>query len=100
MNLSFIFNFGWILRVLVIRGGNKSSSLELEGYTDCPQSAQPQSVAGAPNPRVSLPREGGDVRSKIILNLSEKDLGIGHVFKGGLGFERKYKGIRLRGPAL
>ena len=28
---------------------------------ESPWSAQPQSVPGGPNPRVSLPREGGDV---------------------------------------
>ena len=31
---------------------------------ECSCSAQPQSVPGMPNPRVSLPREGGDVRSQ------------------------------------
>ena len=31
-----------------------------------PWHAQPQSVPGVPNPRVSLPKEGGDVRSKIV----------------------------------
>ena len=46
--------------------------------SECPRSAQPQSVPGVPSPRVSLecptpsnpgvslPREGGDARSKII----------------------------------
>ena len=36
---------------------------------ECPtpeSRAQPHSVPGVPNPRVSLPREGGDVRSKIV----------------------------------
>ena len=35
---------------------------------ESPWSAQPPEcpVSGVPNPRVSLPREGGDVRSKII----------------------------------
>ena len=42
-------------------------SLPGEPNPDCPRSAQPQSVPGMPNPRVSLPREGEDVRSKIIL---------------------------------
>ena len=31
---------------------------------ECPGSSQAQSPPGVPNPRVSLPREGGDVRSK------------------------------------
>ena len=68
MNLSFISNFGWILRVLVIRGGNIFFFRILRDITDCPQSAQPQSVAGASNPRVSLPREGEEVRSKVIFD--------------------------------
>ena len=35
-------------------------------HTAHPWSAQPQSVPGVPSPRVSLPREGGDVRSQLI----------------------------------
>ena len=36
----------------------------------CVWSAQPQSVPGVPNPRVSLRREGLDVKSKIIFFLA------------------------------
>ena len=43
------------------------AELEIKGVlTGTVEAAlQPQSVPGVPNPRVSLPREVGDVRSKI-----------------------------------
>ena len=51
-------------------GVRKLNSLSLECPTpECPRSAQPRNVPGVPNPRVSLPREGGDVRSKVILRV-------------------------------
>ena len=45
------------------------SSAQPQSVPECPAPESPWSVAGVPNRRVSLPREGGDVRGKIILCL-------------------------------